>query len=123
MNKFKGLNLADRVPAELWTEVHTIVQEVVTKTTPKKKICKKAKLLSEEALQTTEKRRDTNGKRQKESYTHLNAEFQRIARKDKRAFLSEWRKETKENNRMGKTRDLFKKIWDNKGIFHARWAQ
>ena len=89
MNKFKGLNLVDRVPTELWTEVHTIVQEVVTKTTSKKKICKKAKLLSEEALQTTEKRRDANGKGQKESYTHLNAEFQRIARKDKRAFLSE----------------------------------
>ena len=89
MNKFKGLNLVDRVPKELWTEVHTIVQEVVTKTTPKKKICKEAKWLSEEALQTTEKRRDANGKGQKESYIHLNAEFQRIARKDKRAFLSE----------------------------------
>ena len=89
MNKFKGLNLVDRVPAELWTEVYTIVQEVVTKTIPKKKICKKEKWLSEEALQTTEKRRDANGKGQKESYTHLNAEFWRIARKDKRAFLGE----------------------------------
>ena len=139
MNKFKGLNLVDRVPKELWTEVHTIVQEVVTKTTPKKKICKEAKWLSEEALQTTEKRRDANGKGQKESYIHLNAEFQRIARKDKRAFLSEWCKEMKENKKkkkkrkkernegwrktMGKTRDLFRKILDNKGIFHARWAQ
>ena len=123
MNKFKGLNLVDRVPAELWTEVYTIVQEVVTKTIPKTKICKKAKWLSEEALQTTEKRRDANGKGQKESYTHLNAEFWRIARKDKRAFLGEWCKEMEENKRMGKAKDLFKKIWDNKGIFHARWAQ
>ena len=88
-NRFKGLDLVDRVPEELWMDVCNIVEEVVTKTTPKKKICKEAKWLSEEALQTTEKRRDANGKGQKESYIHLNAEFQRIARKDKRAFLSE----------------------------------
>ena len=86
-NRFKGLDLIDRVPEELWTEVHDIVQEEVIKTIPKKKKCKKAKWLSEEALQVTEKRRDSKGKGEKERYTHLNAEFQGITRRDKKAFL------------------------------------
>ena len=90
------------------------------KTIPKKKKCKKAKGLSEEVLQTAEKRREVKGKGEKESYTHLNAEFQRIAREDRKAFLSEQCKQTGENNRMGKTRDLFKKIRDTKGTFHAK---
>ena len=96
-----------------------MVQEAVIKTIPKKKKCKKAKWLSEEALQTAMKRREVKGKGQKERYTHLNAEFQRIARKHKKAFLSDQCKET-ENNRMGKTKDLFKKIRDTKGTFHAK---
>ena len=99
------------------------MQEVVIKTIPKKKKCKKAKWLSDEALQIAEKRRKTKGKGEKERYTHLNAELQRIARRDKKAFLSDQRKEIKENNRMGKTRGLFKKIRNTKGIFHARSAQ
>ena len=90
---------------------------------PKKKKCKKAKWLSEEALQLAEKRREVKGKGEKERYTHLNADFQRIARRDKKAFLSDQYKETEENNRMGKTRDLFKKIRDTKGPFHAKMAQ
>ena len=85
-NRFKGLDLIDRVPEELWTEVHSIVQEVVIKTIPKKKKCKKAKWLPEEALQTAEKRRETKGKGEKEQYTHVNAEFQKIARRDKKSF-------------------------------------
>ena len=93
------------------------------KTIPKKKKCRKAKWFSEEALQITKKRREVKGKGEKERYTHLNAEFQRIARRDKIAFLSDQSKEIKENNRMGKTGDLFKKIRDTKGTFHARWAQ
>ena len=97
------------MPEELWTEVHSIVQEVVIKTIPKRKKCKKAKWLSEEALQTAVKRRKVKGQGEKEIYNHLNAEFQRIAR-DKKAFLSDQCKEIEENNRMGKTRDLFKKI-------------
>ena len=101
-------------------EVHDIVQEAMIKTIPKKKKCKKAKWLSEEALQIAEKRRETKGKRKKERYTYLNAEFQRIARRDKKAFLSDQCKEIEENNRMGKTRDLFKKIRDTKGLFHAK---
>ena len=108
------------MPEELWTEVPDIVQKAVIKTIPKKKKCKKAKWLSEEALQTAEKIREENGKGEKERYTHLNAEFQRIAQKDKKAFLSDQCKEMEENNRMGKTRDLFKKIRDTKGIFHAK---
>ena len=119
-NRFKGLDLIDRVPEELWTEVHNIVQEVVIKTIPKKKKSKKAKRLSEEALQITEKRTEAKGKEVKERYTHLNAEFQRIARRDKRAFLRDQCKEIEENNRMGKTRDLFKKIRETKGTFHAK---
>ena len=96
---------------------------MVTKTIPKKNKCKKTKWLSEEALQIAEKRRDVKGKRERERYTQLNAEFQRIARRDKKAFLNEQCKEIEENNRMGKTRDLFKKIRDTKGTFMQRWAQ
>ena len=109
-NKFKELGLIDRVPEELWTEVHDIMQEAVIKTITKKKKCKKAKWLSEEALQIAEKRRDAKGKGEKEIYTHLNAEFQRITRRDEKTFPSDQCKEIQENNRMGKTRDLFKKI-------------
>ena len=100
-------------------EVHDIEQETVIKTIPKKKKCEKAKWLSEEALQIAEKRREAKRKGEKEIYTHWNAEFQRIARRDKKAFLSDQCKEIEENNRMGKTRDLFKKIRDTKGTFHA----
>ena len=119
-NRFKGLDLIDRVPEELWMEVHNIVQEVVFKTIPKKKKCKTAKWLSEEALQLAVKRREVKGKGEKERYTHLNSEFQRIARRDKKAFLSDQCREIEENNRMGTTRDLFKKIRDTKGIFHTK---
>ena len=108
------------MPAELWTEIHDIIQETGIKTIPKKKKSKKAKWLSEEALQIAEKRREAKSKGEKESYTHLNAEFQRIARRDKKAFLSDQCKEIEENNRIGKTRDLFRKIQDAKGIFHAK---
>ena len=101
-------------------QVHDIVQEAVIKTIPKIKKCKKAKRLSNEALQIDEKRREAKGKGEKERYKHLNAEFQRIARRYKKAFLSDQCKEIQENNRMGKTRDLFKKIRDIKGIFHAK---
>ena len=116
-NRFKGLDLIDRVPDELWTEVHDSVQEAVIKTILKKKKCKKAKWFSEEALQIAEKIKDMNGKEEKERYTHLNAEFQIIARRDKKAFVSDQCKEIEENNRMGKTRDLFKKIRDTKEHF------
>ena len=108
------------MPEELWKEVRVIVQEAVIKTIPKKKKCKKAKWLSEEALQIAEKRGEVKGKGEKERYSHLNAEFQRIARRDKKAFLSDQCKETEESNRLGKTRDLFKKIRDTKRIFHAK---
>ena len=101
-NRLKGLDLIDRVPEELWTEVHDIVEEAVIKTITKKKKCKKAKWLSEEALQIAEKRREAKDKGEKERYTHLNAEFQRTARRDKKAFLSNQCKEIEENNRMGK---------------------
>ena len=101
-------------------EVRDIVQETGSKTIPKKKICKKAKRLSEEALQIAVKRREAKSKREKERYTHLNAEFQRIVKIDKKAFLSDQCKETEENNRMAKTRDLLKKIRDTKGTFHAK---
>jgi len=110
------------VPEELWAEVHDIVQEAVIKTIPKKRKCKKAKWLSEEALQIAEKR-EAKGKGEKERYTHLNSEFQRIARRDKKAFLSDQCKEIEENNRMGKTRDLFRKIRDTREHFMQRWAQ
>ena len=101
-------------------EFHDIVQEAVIKTIPKKKKYKRAKWLSEESLQIAEKRREVKGKGEKERYTHLNAEFQRIAQRDKKAFLSDQCKEIEENNRMGKTRDFFKKIRDTKGKFHAK---
>ena len=119
-NRFKGLDLIDRVPDDLWTEVHDIVQEKGIKTIPNKKKCKKAKWLSEEALQVAVKRREVKSKREKERYTPLIAEFQRIARRDKKAFLSDQCKEIEENNGMGKTRDLFKKIRDTKGTLPAK---
>ena len=106
-NRFKGLDLIDRVPDKLWTEVCDIVQETGIKTIPKKKKCKKAKWLSGEALQIAVKRREVKSKGEKERYTHLNAEFQRIANRVKKAFLSDQCRETGENNRMGKTRDFF----------------
>ena len=115
-NRFKKLDLRDRVPDELWMEVHDIVQETGIKTIPKKKKCKKAKWLLEEALQ----RREMKSKGEKERYTHLNAEFQRTARRDKKAFLSNQCKEIEENNRIGNTRDHFKKIRHTKGTFHAK---
>ena len=104
-------------------EVHDTVQQTGIKTIPNKKKCKKAKWLSEETLQIAEKRREAKGRGEKERYTHLNAEFQRIVRRDKKAFLSDQCKEIEEINRMGKTRDLFKKIRDTKGTFHQRWTQ
>ena len=119
-NRFKGLDLTDRVTDELWTEVHDTVQETGIKTIPKKKKFKKSKWLSEEALQIAEKRRETKGKGKKEGCNYLNAEFQRIARRDKKDFLSNQCKEIEANNRMGKTRDLFRKIGDTKGTFHAK---
>ena len=119
-NRFKGLDLMDRVPEELCTKIRDIVQEAVIKIIPKKKKSKKGKRLSEEALQRAEKRREDKGKGEKERYNHLNAVFQRIARRDKKAFLSDQRKEIEENNKMGKTRDLFKKISDTKGTFCAK---
>ena len=117
-NKFKGLYLIDRAP-ELWKEVRDIVQGA-DQDHPKKKKCKKAKWLSEKALQTDEKRKEAKGKGEKERYIHLNVEFQRIARKDKKDFLSDQCKKIEENNRMEKTRDLFKKIRDTTGTFHAK---
>ena len=108
------------MPDELWIEVRDIVQEAVIKTIPKTKKCQKAKWLSEEALQIAEKGREAKGKGEKERYTHFNAEFQRMERRDKKAFLSDQCKKTEENNRMGKTRDLFKKIRHTKGTFHAK---
>ena len=119
-NRFKGLALIDRVSDELWVEVRDIVQETGIKTIPMEKKCKKAKWLSGEALHIAVKRREVKSKGEKERYEHLNAEFQRIARRDKKAFFSDQCKEIEENNRMGKTRDLFKKIRDTKGTFHAK---
>ena len=101
-------------------EVHDIIQKAVIKTIPKKKKCKKAKWLSEEVLQIAEKIREAKGKGEKERYTHLNTELQRISRRDKKAFLSDRCKEVEEHNRIGKTRELFKKIRDIKGTFHAK---
>ena len=109
-----------RVPDELWTEVCDTVQETGSKTSPMEKKCKKAKWLSEEALQISVKRREAKSKGEKERYKHLNAEFQTTARRDKKAFFSDQCKEIQENNRMGKTRDLFKKIRDTQGRFHAK---
>ena len=119
-NRFKGLDLIDRVPDELWTEVCDIVQETGIMTIPKKKKCKKAKWLSEEALKIPVKRREVKSKGEKERYSHLKAEFQRIARRDKKTFLSDQCKEIEENSRIEKTRYLFKKIRDTKGTFHAK---
>ena len=119
-NRFKVLDLIDRVPDELWTEVRDIVQETGSKTILKKKKCRKAKWLCKEIFV---KRRKAESKGAKERYTHLNAEFQRIARRDKKAFLNDQCKEIEENNRMGKTRDLFKKIRDTREHFMQRWAQ
>ena len=122
-NGFKGLDLIDSVPEELWMEVHDVVQEAVIKTIPKKNKCKKANQMSEQALKMAVKRREAKNKGEKERYTHLNAEFQRIKRRDKNEFLSDQCKEIEGNNRMGKTRDLFKKIRDTKGTFHAKMGQ
>ena len=115
-----GLDLIDTVPDELWTEVHNIVQETGIKTIPKKKKCKKAKRLSEEALQIAVKRRKAKSRGEKKRYTHLNAEFQRIAGRGKKDFLNDQCKEIEGDNRMGKTRDLFKKIRNTTGTFHAK---
>ena len=111
------------MPEELWTEIHNIVQEAVIKTIPKKKKCQKAKWFSEEDLQIAEKRREEKGKGEKERYTHLNADFQRIARRDKKAFLSDQCKEIEESNRMGKNRDIFKKLEIPREHFMQKWAQ
>ena len=119
-NRFKGLDLIYRLPEELWTELHNIVQEVVIKTIPKKKRCKKATWLSEEALQIAEKTREVQGKGEKERYIHLNAEFQTIARRYKKAFQSDQCKYKEENNRMGNSRDVFKKIRAMKGPFNVK---
>ena len=123
-NRFKGLGLIDRVPKELRMEVCDTVQEAMMKTIPKKKKYKKAKWLSEKGLQITVKRREAKGKGEKERYTHLNAEFEGIARRDKKAFLSNQYKEIEENKRMGNTSDLFKKIRDTYFLGlqnHCRW--
>ena len=125
-NRFNGLDLVARVPEELWMEFPNTVQDAVTKTIPQKKKSKKAKWLSVEALRIAEKRRKVKGKGDthlNERYIHLNEEFQRIARRDKKAFLSDQCNEIEEKNRMGKTRDFFKKIRDTKGTFHAKMAQ
>ena len=119
-NGLEGLGLIDRVPDKLWTVVCDIVQETGLKTIPMENKCKRAKWLSEEDLQIAVKRREVKSKREKERYKHLNAEFQRIARRDKTAFFSDQCKEIEGKNRMGKTRDLFKKIIDTKKTFHAK---
>ena len=119
-NRFKGLDLIDRVPDEQWAEVCDIAQETGIKTIPMEKKCKKAKWLSEEALQMAVKRREAKSEGEKERYTHLNAEFPRRARRDKKAFLGDQCKEIEENNRMEKTRDFFKKIRDTKVTFRAK---
>ena len=122
-NRFKRLGLIDRVPEELRMQVHDIVQEAVIKTISKKKKFKKAKWLTEAALQIAEKRREAKGKGEKERYTHLNEEFQGIARKDKKAFLGDQYKEIEENNRMGKPRDSTRKLEIPREYFMQRWAQ
>ena len=119
-NRFKGLDLIDRVPDELWNEVCDIVQETGIKTIPMEKKCKKRKMAVKEALQIAVKRREAKSKGEKERFKHLNAEFQRIARRDKKAFFSDQCKEIEEKNKIGKTRDLFKKNRDTKGTFHAK---
>ena len=122
-NRFNELDLIDRVPEELWMDVCDIVQEAVIKTIPKKKRGKKGKWLSEEGLKIPERRTEVKGKGEEERYTHLNTEFRKIARRDKKGFFSDQCKETEENNRMGKTRDLFKKVRDAKETFHASSVQ
>ena len=122
-NRFKGLELIDRVPEELWSEVHDIVQEAGIKTIPKKKKCKKAKWLSEEALQTAEKRREVKGKREKERYTHLNAEFQRIARRDKKAFFSDQCEEIEKTTEWERLEISSRKLEIPREHFMQRWAQ
>ena len=120
-NRFKGLDLINRVPDDLWTDVPDIVQKTGIKTIPKKKECKKTKWQSEEALQIDEKRREAKGKGEKKKRNiHLHADIQRIAKRDKKTFLSDQCKEIQENSRMGNTRDLFRKIRDTKGTFHAK---
>ena len=119
-NRFKGLDLIDRVPKELWKEIQTLYRRQRPKPSERKKKCKKAECLSEETLQIAEKRREAKGKGEKERYTNVNAEFQRIEKRDKQVFLSDQGKEIEENDRMRKTRDLFKKIRDIKGTFHAK---
>ena len=119
-NRFKGLDLIDTVPDELWNEVRNIVQETGIKTITMENKCKKAKWLSGEALQIAVKRKEVKSKGEKERYKHLNAEFQRLVRIDKKAFLSDQCKEIEENNRMEKIRDLFKKIGDTKSTCHAK---
>ena len=122
-NRFKGLDLIDRVHEELWREVHDIVQEAMIKTIPKKKKSKKAKWLSEEALQIAMRRKEAKGKGEKERYTHVNAEFQRIARRDKKAFLSDQCKEIEENNRMERLEISSRKLEIPRELFMQRWAQ
>ena len=122
-NRFEGLELIDRVPDELWNEVHDIVQETGIKTIPMEKKCKKAKQLSGEALQIAVKRGEVESKGEKERYKHLNAEFQGIARRYKKAFFSDQCKEIEEKNRMGKTRDLFRKLEIPREHFMQRWAR
>ena len=121
--RFKGLDLMDRVPEELWTEVREIVQEVAIKTIPTEKKCKKAKRLSEETLQIAMKREEAKGKGKKERYAHLNADFQSIARRDKKAFLSDQCKEMEENNRMGTIEISSRKLEIPRELFKQRWAQ
>ena len=121
-NRFKGLDLIDRVLDELWMEVCDIVEETGIKTIPMEKKCKKAKWLSGKAVQLAVKRREAKSQGEKEKYKHLNAEFQRIARTDKKAFLADQCKEIEENNRMGKTRDVFKKSRDTRETFQAKMA-
>ena len=123
INIFKRLDLIDRVPEELWMEVHDIVQETGSKSIPKKKKCKKAKWLSEEALQIAKKRREAKDKGGKERYTHLNAKFQRIARRDKKALLSDQCKEIEENSRMGRLEISSRKLEIPREHFMHRWAQ
>ena len=119
-NRFKGLDMMDRVPEEIWTEIHDNVQEAGIKTIAKKK--RNAKIWHNEALHIAKERREAKGKGEKERYNHLNTDFQRRARRDNKAFLSDQCKEMKENNRMGKTRDLFMKIGDTRRIFDAKMS-
>ena len=121
-NRFKGLDLIDRVPDELWNVVRDIVEETGIKTIPMEKKCKKAKWLSGEALQIAVKRREAKSKREKERYTHLNEEFQRIARRDKKAFLSDQCKEVEENNRMERL-EISRKLEIPREHFMQRWAR